>query len=205
VEAFSSLGWLPDPVHSPMLEREDGALIEVVIHEMAHNTVYAPGHSAFNETLATFIGRTGARLFFESQGEAGREVSEDLHQRYYDQDLFNAWLRELAEDLNAYYAQPIAYDQKVAGREAVYQAARDRFVLEAQPAMNHPDRYSYWADVPTNNALVAMHLVYNLDLDLLEALYQQGGGDFAYLLGVLRAAAASSDPWVHLRQQVDSP
>jgi predicted aminopeptidase len=200
VDAYSTLGWLPDPVHSPLLEREDTNLVEVVIHELAHNTVYVNGQSDFNESLATFIGRTGALVFYERRGPEGEQTADLLRARYADQDRVTAWFVELLEALQQYYAQDASYDQKVAGREAVFQAARDRFVSEVQPQLSEPERHQGWARLPTNNAWILLNRRYNFDLDSLQAVYDQSGQDFHVLLETLRAAARSADPWAYLRQ-----
>ena len=200
VDAYSTLGWLPDPVHSPLLEREDANLVEVVIHELAHNTIYVNGQSDFNESLATFIGRTGAVVFYERRGPEGEQTAELLRARYVDQDRITAWFVELFQTLQQHYAQDIPHDEKVAGREAVFQAARERFVSEVQPQLSEPQRHQGWAWLPTNNAWILLNRRYNFDLDLFQAVCDQGGGDFHVLLETLRAAARSPDPWVHLRQ-----
>src|SRR5690606_7040703 len=56
VSAYSTLGWLPDPVTGPLARRGAAALVETLIHELVHATVYVPGDATFNEGLATFVG-----------------------------------------------------------------------------------------------------------------------------------------------------
>jgi predicted aminopeptidase len=56
--AYSTLGWFKDAVLSTMIP--DGAealgeLVNVVLHESVHATVYIKGQSYFNESLASFI------------------------------------------------------------------------------------------------------------------------------------------------------
>lgn len=205
VDAYSTLGWFPDPVQSKLLDRSDGSLVDTVIHELAHNTVYCTSDSTFNESLAMFIGRKGAELFFERQGDAGRQISADLERGYADQEQITVWMMQFEADLRAFYAQDLPPDEKIAGREAVFQAARDRFVSEVQPQLNEPDRYGWWADMPTNNAFVLLHRRYHYDLDVFAAVYDNSNGDFATFLDVLRAAAADPDPFAYLRSAAGSP
>ena len=64
VSTYSLLGIAPDPVLSSMLyRREELDIVETVIHELAHATVFAAGQGAFNEGMATFIGRQGRKQF----------------------------------------------------------------------------------------------------------------------------------------------
>lgn len=200
VDAYSTLGWFPDPVHSSFLNRPDGLLVETVIHELAHNTVYAPGHSTFNETLATFIGREGARRFFAQRGEEGAEILAGLERYYEDQQRITAWIVDLVAALEAWYAQDLPRAEKVAGREAVFTAARVRFTAEVLPTLHEPDRHRGWANLPTNNAYVLLHRRYHLDLDTFARAYERTGRDFARFLDLLRSAAATDDPFGELRR-----
>jgi predicted aminopeptidase len=204
VDAFSSLGWLPDPVHSPMLERNDFSLVDTVIHELAHNTVYASGRSDFNESLATFIGRSGALLYYERRKQDADAV-ERLRQRYADTDRINVWLAEFLSSLEEYYARDLTRAAKIAGREAVFQAARDRFTAQVSRALNDPERSRGWGRLSTNNAQIRQYRRYNRNLDLFAAVYDKVGRDFGAFLRTLRAAADSPDPWQRLRRAADTP
>lgn len=56
--AFSTLGWFRDPVLSTMIPKGDeamGELVNVLLHESVHATLYIPGQSYFNEALASFV------------------------------------------------------------------------------------------------------------------------------------------------------
>jgi predicted aminopeptidase len=65
VSGWSTLGWFKDPILSKMLEREDGDLAELIIHELTHGTLYVKDSVEFNENLASFVGRMGALRFLK--------------------------------------------------------------------------------------------------------------------------------------------
>ena len=165
--------------------------------------IYTIGYQ--RKSLATFIGRQGARLFYVHRGTEGAKILAGLEAYYADQIHITAWMIGLTEALRAYYVGDGSSTEKIAGREAVYQAARDRFELEVLPLLSEPDRYTGWTNVPTNNAFVLLHQRYNLNLDLFAAVYANVGKDFARLLDVLRAAAVAEDPFGFLEQAAGSP
>lgn len=63
---WSTLGWFTDPILSKMLERSEGDLANLIIHEMSHATIFVKDSIDFNENLATFIGDRGAEQFLLS-------------------------------------------------------------------------------------------------------------------------------------------
>ncbi len=67
VGGWSTLGILSDPILSRMLERSEGHLAEVIIHELTHATLFVENEVTFNENLASFIGEKGAELFLMSR------------------------------------------------------------------------------------------------------------------------------------------
>ena len=60
---WSTLGWFTDPILSKMLNRSEGDLANLIIHEMAHATIFVKDSVDFNENLATFIGDRGTEKF----------------------------------------------------------------------------------------------------------------------------------------------
>jgi predicted aminopeptidase len=60
---WSTLGWFTDPILSKMLNRSEGDLANLIIHEMAHATIFVKDSVDFNENLATFIGDRGTEEF----------------------------------------------------------------------------------------------------------------------------------------------
>ena len=61
--AYSTLGWLPEPILSNMLYYPDGKLASLIIHEMTHGTIFVKNDHETSENLANFIGDYGAKRF----------------------------------------------------------------------------------------------------------------------------------------------
>ncbi len=203
VDAYSTIGFFEDPIRSPMLRRHTVSAVDTIFHELLHNTIWRVSESVFNESLATFVGRTaGVEFLLVEFGEDSgwAELAEDY---YSDLDTVNAFLFELYYELDDYYAGPLSSEELIAGREAVYQAARERFTAEIMPLLNYPDVFSGYADMPTNNARMRLNYRYNMDLDVFEQVFTIQNRDWAATLNVFRAAATSTeDPFDYLREWV---
>jgi predicted aminopeptidase len=65
--AYSTLGWLPEPILSSMLYYSDGDLADLILHEMTHGTIFVKGDHELSENLANFIGDYGALRFLKSK------------------------------------------------------------------------------------------------------------------------------------------
>jgi predicted aminopeptidase len=200
LDAYSTLGLFDDPVRSTMLKRSTLSLVETIIHELLHNTIWRPNATAFNESLATFVGRQGTVEFLTAEFGPDSGWPQVAVAFYADSDVVNTFLMGLYDELEAFYAQPISSREKVAGREAVYQAGRDRFVADVQPNLYFPTLFDYLADLPTNNAWMLSNYRYNLDLEVLAGIYAATGQNWAATLDVFRAAASDpGDPFTYLR------
>jgi len=104
VNAWSTLGWFKDPVLSSMLQRSPGSLAELIIHESTHATLYVKDSAAFNENLASFVGKLGAELFLAYKfGEKSKELKEYMNSRI-RRNAYKDYLRTEINKLNAFYA-----------------------------------------------------------------------------------------------------
>lgn len=204
VDAYSTMNAIPNPVRSTMLRRSEFSLVETVLHEMLHDTVWKVNATTFNESLATFVGRTGAVAYFRDRFPDEPELVETAMARNEDNDRYNAFLFELYWELDAFYGSDRTRAEKIAGREEIVQGARDRFAQDIQPLMNFPENYDWVEHLPANNAWLLGHYRYNLDLEVFGEVYEAVGGDWAAALEVFRQASRADDPFAFLRAWVAS-
>jgi predicted aminopeptidase len=199
-DAYSTLGVFEDPIRSPMLKRDVVSLVDTIIHEILHNTIWRPNDTEFNETLATFVGQQGAIEFFTSQYDPELGLAEYAALRFEDEAVINRFLIEIHDALAAYYAQPLDSASRIAGREAEFERLRRRFIEEIQPTLNFPENNAYYGAFPTNNAWVLALSRYNYDLDLMRRVYEEAGRSWPAALRVFADAAASDRPFQYLRE-----
>jgi predicted aminopeptidase len=105
--AYSTLGWFDDPVLSTMIRGGEGALadlVDVVLHESVHSTLYIESQSRFNESLASFVARELTRDFLRSQ--IGVEVAAAYLEDQADVDRRRARMHEIYKQLDQLYRSP---------------------------------------------------------------------------------------------------
>lgn len=175
--AFSTLGWFADPLLSTLLRYDEVDLVETVIHELSHNHLFVSGQVRFNESFATFVGRVGAIEFFCTREGGGWDTHWCLRAqaRWRDAQRFSAFLDPLVADLEVVYGDStLGYDAKVARRDSIYDAYRERFRTEVQPAFE-ASTFQSFLTLPLNNATLMSRMLYYHRLGDFEALYEREG------------------------------
>ncbi|MHC4798962.1 MAG: aminopeptidase [Planctomycetota bacterium] len=89
VDAYSTIGIFPDPVSSSILDRDLVSLLDTVFHELLHNTIFNPEDIVFDESLATFVGRTASVEFIKSEFGEDSDLADQARRSFEDVDRFN--------------------------------------------------------------------------------------------------------------------
>lgn len=113
VSAWSTLGWFKDPILSGMLKRSDGALAELIIHEMTHSTLYIKSDVNFNENLASAVGEAGAVQFLNHHyGHDSRQLEEYTFRKE-DSELFTRQMLLASKSLDTLYERISGLDESL--------------------------------------------------------------------------------------------
>jgi predicted aminopeptidase len=171
--AYSTLGWIRDPILSTMIPEGQEALGEVanvVLHESVHATVYVRDQSAFNESLASFVA-DGLTLpwLVSVLGPADPETVAWRDARAAHQQRL-ARLHAAYSELDAVYRSAIPDDRK--------RAEKARVLGTLQGALRFRR--------PINNATLAGFRAYGTGFDAFERLRVACGGSWARMLGAIR-------------------
>jgi predicted aminopeptidase len=200
VDAFSTLGMLPDPVASPMLERGIPSLADTVIHELTHNTIYTATDTTYDESLATFVGRTAGVEFLQSEFGADAAIIQDAREGYEDNDRLNAFLQDLITRLNTIYNNgDLSTTDRLVQRSQEFESARQRFASDVLPLMHNQVGYQAYTTFQYNNAYLLLNVRYNNGMDAFQGVYDLVGHDWAQALRAYSDAAATNDPLGYLR------
>ena len=170
-DAYSTLGWLKDPVTMNLLEGSTLDLVETVLHEMTHTTLYLKGQGEFNEGLAVLVGMVGAIQFFEETYGASDPLAINARSRLSDERIFSSFLDSLFNELELLYNSPITYQEKLTQREKVFSKSSEAFgVIKGQL---RTDRFVHFADGEFNNAYLLAIGLYHRHFALFEAALKQ--------------------------------
>jgi predicted aminopeptidase len=189
VPAYSTLGWLEDPVTAPMLRRGEGKTVETIFHELVHATVYVAGHPDFNETVANFIGQEASVRFYE----AG-DVPAAAHERrgaVVDSRLLSAAQVGLRQRVEALYGGTEAGPERTAERARLEREGRAE--IAALP-LGERDTATLAKRIRLNDACLALSGTYGADMDAYVAALDALGGDLSAFIDRLREAADAEDP-----------
>jgi predicted aminopeptidase len=191
--AFSTLGWFNDPLLPTTLRADTLTVANTVIHELTHNTFYAPGGAVFNESFANFVGSRGAERFFASRGQhaAARAVAT----RWEDEKTIGRfWASLYARVDSAFEALPgddsARVSARIAVRDSIYAVARLTLRDTVAPQLRTM-KIGNVQRVRIDNAVLMARRVYLTDLDAFDAVLARRGGDLrAAIAAIVDAAKA---------------
>ncbi|MBW2715040.1 MAG: aminopeptidase [Deltaproteobacteria bacterium] len=189
VSAYSTLGWMDDPVTEPMLRQDAGQLVEVILHELVHATVYVKGHANFNESIASFIGEEGSVLFFENslQPERGHRRRLEIE----DARRVDAALLRFRDEVSTLYTSQDSGTSRDKIRRDLEKRARKR-IRNLPLVTRDPNQL---ADVlRMNDACLALTGTYAAELDHYATLYSRIDGDLTALIARLKGVKGAKDP-----------
>lgn len=181
-EAFSTLGWFNDPVLSTTLRHPELLMVNTVLHETVHTTVWVPNHVDFNESLANFVGYTAAVDFYRDQrpDDAGQIAAARTAR---ERELrLGAVIDELYGELDELYRSDLPAAEKIRRRAEVF----DRVMFGVRAT--YPDLRILQS---INNAEIMQLKLYLTRLDLFEALFEGVGRRWPEFLDEIRSIAAA--------------
>ncbi|HJX34034.1 MAG TPA: aminopeptidase, partial [Desulfatiglandales bacterium] len=183
-EAYSTLGWFKDPVTADLLKKSTVELTEIILHEMTHTTLYVNGQSEFNENLANLVGKAGVISFMRKTYGDTHPFTIEAEDNLADQRLFCSFLTSLFERLESLYNSDIAYEEKLAEREKIFEESLKIFA-DIQSGFK-TDRYKGFGESGLNNAYLMSIGLYNRHFQLFEEIMMKDGNSIKEMLDHLK-------------------
>lgn len=197
VSAYSTLGYLEDPVLSTMAGYSEDRLAELILHELTHSDIYAEGHADYNESAATFVGRVGSlRFLTERYGTHSPQVRRAKRRRR-ETDHFTGFVKGVVSRLDSLYTSGTGREQVLRRRRALFHQAREDY---RRSRADFGSRYDGFLDWQPNNALLLSYRRYHHRQEDFEAVLRRFGGDLPAAVAALAACAHTLDPWGCVRQ-----
>lgn len=200
VSAFSSLGWFKDPLYASMLDAPPWSLVEVVLHETTHTTIFLRGQVGFNESLAVFVGQQGTLDFFARLLGPGAPLVRTAQRAFLARRRFARLVEQLYQRLQRLYALPISRADKLRRREPLFAWAKRRYV-EIFPGKTDAG----FVQRPLNNAVVLSHGRYLQGLRFHQAVYRCVDRRLDRFVDLYRRAQYFSRPLDYLARRCGLP
>lgn len=178
-DAFSTLGWFNDPILSTTLKRSDPEIVNTVIHETFHRTVWIKGSAAINETAANFVGCQGAIEFYQARGDSRQTDTTKL---ILAQQLeLSQMIGDLYAALRKLYDSDLSREEKIAKREVVFKKHTTK-LRKKYPKIKILSKI--------NNAEIMQLYLYLKGLDRFQELYEEAGSDWQKFIEKVRKLSA---------------
>jgi len=164
VPAYSTLGWMDDPLLDTFLDWPEPELAGLIFHELAHQVVWVRGDTAFNESFAVAVEIEGVRRWMDAQGDP--RAAAQYEQRLAARDRRRSRLLAHREGLRRLYASGESPDGMREQRRRLEQslladlrAAGAPVAVDAQAPNNAQlaALAAYASHVPAFQALLARH------------------------------------------------
>jgi len=175
VPAYSTLGWLDDPVLSTFIHYPSTELARLIFHELSHQVVYVKGDTTFNESFAVAVETEGVQRWVRAQGDAQMQAAFDQAQsRRHD---FVDLVERTRANLDALYGEDGLEKAELRRRKAaVFADMRAEYALLKQ-AWGGFSGYDWWFAQSLNNAQLASVALYTQLVPAFQALLQAHDGD----------------------------
>ena len=186
VSGWSTLGILKDPILSNMVERGEGQLAEVIIHELVHATIFIKDEIDFNENLASFIGEVGAQNFLKDElGDSSAALIKYIHELE-DSDRLKRYMFAGTKKLDSLYEE---ISEKP---DTIKQQLKDQLIIEIADNLDtvsfNDNKYKdiFEKSLP-NNAYFMAFLRYHSKEDSLKNILDTFNGDISLMIKDLKS------------------
>lgn len=174
VAAYSTLGWFDDPVLNTMLRWSDTRLAGVIFHELAHQKLFVPDDTSFNESFATIVQEEGLRRWLDRLGdEALRRATVAEAQRRED---FVRLLQSARRRLQQLYASRQQPEKMRAAKARIFEEMRGEYA-QIKAGWGGHNEYDAWFESEINNAKLLAVATYHEWVPAFRALLEDSGHD----------------------------
>jgi predicted aminopeptidase len=199
VSAYSTLGWFKDPLLSSMLRYKNHDLVNTIIHESVHATLFIKSEADFNERLATFLGNKGMELYYQQKEGENSETLKLVRNENIDEKQFSEFITAEIKSVETWYSEQ--KEQKEELRQSRLQEIKTSFVEKVKPKLI-TESYLKFDSIDLNNARLIMYKTYLQDMGDFENLYSLCGKDFEKFMNTVKQLEKYEKPSQGLKDLV---
>ncbi len=186
VSAYSTLGWLSgrfipdyfsDPLLNTFLDQDNEEIIATLIHEIAHQVVYVPNDTPFNESFAVFVEQEGVRRFLDRHEGSGSITLQRYLEKRTDRELFRQLISSALEELKDAYAKASSDTERLQAKERIlkqlkrtYASRREEFRVLS---------YERWFSRELNHAHLLGVSRYQNQVPIFARLFEEQGREWS--------------------------
>ncbi|HRO68178.1 MAG TPA: aminopeptidase [Pseudobdellovibrionaceae bacterium] len=199
VSAYSTLGWFEDPILSTMLSSSEQNLVDVIIHETTHATLYIKNSADFNERLAVFVGNKATEEFYLEKEGPRSPTLQKIKDFNHDDALFSAFIGPKIQELKAWYEGLPESERREESRKTKFKAIQEDFEKSLLPKMK-TRAYKGFPQMRLNNARLLYFKTYMTDLSDFEKLYADTGRSWELFLKCAKTLESAKKPEEGLKE-----
>jgi len=187
VEAYSTLNWFDDPVLNTFLKNDEIHLAALLFHELAHQVVFVPDATTFNESFAKTVEIEGLRRWFLSQGS--HDLWQDCLQREKLSADFQDYLSGIRNELRTVYASNLGVEKKRFAKNQIISRGYEKYVRLKEEWGGYSG-YDLWMGKGLNNARLSSAAAYYDLVSAFQTLMQSVDYDLPAFYAEVRELGA---------------
>jgi predicted aminopeptidase len=184
VPAYSTLGWFDDPVLNTVVGYPEAELARLIFHELAHQVVYVPGDTMFNESFAAAVEQEGVERWLARTGDKAQQAAFDLQQQR--RATFIKLVLKYRDELETLYASSIPDSEKRQKKADIFAAMRAEYGTLKSSWDGYAGYDRFFAG-PLNNARLVPVATYSELVPGFRRLLASDNGDFKRFFATVKA------------------
>jgi predicted aminopeptidase len=186
VTAYSTLGWFNDPILSTMMRYSEEELVETIIHESVHATIFIKDNVDFNEQLAMFIAKKATLKYYKEKSD---EMYKKIIKEQRNEDIFADYLMASYKKIKKFYK--IKENRTPELKAKLFEDIKDDYKKEFVKKISDR-KYDFILKQNLNNAYFAAQRTYHMNQKKFEVVFEKDGKkDITTFIKVLKKLSSN--------------
>ncbi len=183
IPAYSTLGWFDDPVLNTVMRYPDAELARLIFHELAHQVVYVPGDTVFNESFAVAVELEGVDRWLAHDGDVAKRAAFDLYEQR--KDAFIDLAMKYRDRLKTLYASAVSDAEKRQKKAETFAAMKAQYLTLKSSWGGYAGYDRFFAE-ELNNAHLVPVVTYSELVPGFRRVLAENGGNFKRFYAAVR-------------------